>query len=376
MIFNKRLTAAIVTILTLFIAYQYIPELMHYAITYLWLPIVNDSGYNIYSSIFYSIVVLLFLYLIPKFSKHFQLKIDPKFIYCLIPFIFVGSIWRVIEDSGSFDNSIVQYVFISPLIYILLTITVLFAHYLGQISKRIFKENIRLNFIYSIITAMLIPLLIFSFEYHINIPVQIPVKHHFILLLLLTLSIYILKKYTRISFSHIIISFSGIHLILVGVLLIFLLNKNSLIELNANYLDIIFQTIGYSILFLFPFIMLIWFLRKVINRIYSLIFQPIIILIIFGILLDGLTSVYAISIHHKPKHILTSYIIDNFRVEYILLIKVIMISFIILFIKRLHSVYPKINLNSNTFYILFLFTILTINLSPALRVILRMCLST
>jgi len=186
--------------------------------------------------------------------------------------------------------------------------------------------------------------------------------------------IFIINKIS--SHEHLLVLFTGIHLTAIGVLLIVELNNTLIIVQNSNISIIIYQTIGYSTLFLLVFVVLLWYFRRRIKRIYSIIFQPFILLIILGMLIDGFTSICANKLSYLPKHILTSYLLDSYGIEYILLLKIIMILFFIIFIERLDSIYNQENLKHNIFYILFLFTMMTINFSPAMRVIIRMCLNT
>jgi len=340
------------------------------------MPIVNDSGYNVFSSFFYSILVIVFLFFVTKLNKSLSIKIDTNFLLSLTPFLFAGSIWRVIEDTGLFHNSAIHYIFISPFIYLLFTIIVFLGNYIGLASKKIYgmnKSTYNPTFTIPIIFFLLF---LSSLEQYVNISVHIPIQHHIMLILALSALIYIFIINKISSHEHLLVLFTGIHLTAIGVLLIVELNNTLIIVQNSNISIIIYQTIGYSTLFLLVFVVLLWYFRRRIKRIYSIIFQPFILLIILGMLIDGFTSICANKLSYLPKHILTSYLLDSYGIEYILLLKIIMILFFIIFIERLDSIYNQENLKHNIFYILFLFTMMTINFSPAMRVIIRMCLNT
>ncbi|RLJ04298.1 MAG: hypothetical protein DRP14_03570 [Candidatus Aenigmatarchaeota archaeon] len=83
--------------------------------TYFINPVLNLSGYNWINSITYAIILIIAIFLLYKFLKYLNITIDGKFALSLLPYIFLGSILRVLRDANFFTSP----VFVSPLIYIL-----------------------------------------------------------------------------------------------------------------------------------------------------------------------------------------------------------------------------------------------------------------
>ncbi|MDY6865693.1 MAG: DUF63 family protein [Halobacteriota archaeon] len=82
-------------------------------------PIVYDTKYNPVDTVTYAIILGLCLFLVLRLLKRLEVKIDERFILAVSPFMFVGSVLRVMEDAEIFEAPI-RYLFISPLIYFLL----------------------------------------------------------------------------------------------------------------------------------------------------------------------------------------------------------------------------------------------------------------
>ncbi|MDY6964561.1 MAG: DUF63 family protein [Halobacteriota archaeon] len=82
-------------------------------------PIVYDTKYNPVDTITYAVILGLCLFLVLRLLKRLDVKIDERFILAVSPYMFVGSILRVMEDAEIFEAP-VRYLFISPLIYFLI----------------------------------------------------------------------------------------------------------------------------------------------------------------------------------------------------------------------------------------------------------------
>lgn len=115
---------------------------------YYILPIISRTGYNMINTITYAMIALIALFAILKILKKYNFAIDKKFIFSVIPFVFLGSTVRVVTDAidaGNFspitpihqwilNSHIFDYGFltVSPGIYLvvafLLFATMLFCH--------------------------------------------------------------------------------------------------------------------------------------------------------------------------------------------------------------------------------------------------------
>jgi len=94
--------------------------------TYFVDPIMADSKgeagakYNTYNTIFYGLVFFLMFMLVHELLEKWQIEIDERFVISAIPLVILGGVSRVLEDADVFEPPI-QYLFISPLIYGIIT---------------------------------------------------------------------------------------------------------------------------------------------------------------------------------------------------------------------------------------------------------------
>lgn len=88
-------------------------------------PIIYDTGYNPVNTVTWAIILGLCLFGVLKLLDKLNVKADWDFVKAIIPYIIAGSTLRVFEDAELF-NPPLQYLFITPPIYILMfLITVL-----------------------------------------------------------------------------------------------------------------------------------------------------------------------------------------------------------------------------------------------------------
>ncbi|WP_230972303.1 DUF63 family protein [Archaeoglobus neptunius] len=80
--------------------------------------IVYKEGYNPVNTLTWAVILIIAVFAIYKFLEK-RLEIDTRFVYANIPYIFLGSSVRVVEDAG-FLKPPLSYVFMTPLIYILI----------------------------------------------------------------------------------------------------------------------------------------------------------------------------------------------------------------------------------------------------------------
>jgi len=62
-------------------------------------PVNDRSGYNIINTVIYALIALFFAFILFKILKKEKVKIDMKFVLCVIPFIILGSTVRVVTDA-------------------------------------------------------------------------------------------------------------------------------------------------------------------------------------------------------------------------------------------------------------------------------------
>jgi uncharacterized membrane protein len=100
---------------------------------YYWGPIVADAGgdakgltssYNWIDTLTYGLVLAMSAYYIHKLFVKLNLRVGLDFFLALSPILLIGPSARVLEDMELFNEPL-QYIFISPIIYIFLGITTL-----------------------------------------------------------------------------------------------------------------------------------------------------------------------------------------------------------------------------------------------------------
>jgi len=126
---------------------------------YYWGPVVADAaggsavyngvrvneGYTLVSEITYGIILVIALYAIYKLLKKLKIIVDWRFALALMPYIFFGPVSRVLEDAEYFTEPFV-YWFISPLIYLQIAVYALFFLLLGYyIERRSKKQYLTVN---------------------------------------------------------------------------------------------------------------------------------------------------------------------------------------------------------------------------------------
>ena len=105
--------------------------------TYFVDPIMADSKgeagakYNTYNTIFYGLVFFLMFMLVHELLEKWKIKIDERFVIYAVPLVILGGFSRVLEDADLFEPPI-QYLFISPLIYGIITLYALVVIGLGK----------------------------------------------------------------------------------------------------------------------------------------------------------------------------------------------------------------------------------------------------
>ncbi|HMB46074.1 MAG TPA: DUF63 family protein, partial [Candidatus Methanoperedens sp.] len=100
--------------------------------------IISDTSYNHFDMITYVIILFAGVYGVLKLLNKLRIKVDEEFVIATIPYIFMGSVFRVIEDADLLKPP-VKYFFITPLIFFVIFAicfgTLLLTRYLEKIKK-------------------------------------------------------------------------------------------------------------------------------------------------------------------------------------------------------------------------------------------------
>ena len=79
-------------------------------------PIINDSGYNIFNTLTWAIILGIAVYFLIHFFQKMNIKIDAKTMAATFPFILAGASLRVVADAGAVSPPF-SYALITPNIY-------------------------------------------------------------------------------------------------------------------------------------------------------------------------------------------------------------------------------------------------------------------
>jgi uncharacterized membrane protein len=128
---------------------------------YYWGPVVADSfnsggttvfngvaaseGYTMVSELTYGVILIIALYYIYRLLKKLKITVDWRFALALMPFILLGPVTRVLEDTGYFQEPLV-YWFISPFIYMMIAFFVILFLFIGRyLEDKINSSKITVN---------------------------------------------------------------------------------------------------------------------------------------------------------------------------------------------------------------------------------------
>lgn len=306
------------------------------------------EGYTIISEFFYGIGLIIFVYITYLLFEKYGIKVNYKFILSSLPFIIYGSIVRVLEDAGNFDEPL-SYFFISPVIYIQVG-TLFFTSIFYGLR---FKNNRTFIFSLVIINVAYSILYIFLFSKYCKYDL-----HPLAFLLLTFISFLIYYKFKEKNYNASLFSFGILSLTSSFYLFI-------CASITKNYVD---YRILLSLLISFAISILLYFPSKHFK--IDLLKNKINISLIFSHALDALTTYFAVidplhfGIKYGEKHPLPDFLMKRFYGISYPMIKILVVLGIIYAIDDL-----KENLkNTIKFFILFL------GLSPGLRDLLRIML--
>jgi uncharacterized membrane protein len=82
-------------------------------------PIRYGQPYNVVDTLTYAAILIIALYLIYLWLNRAGIQVDGKFVLATVPFIVLGGLLRVVEDTG-FITSDFRFLLITPLIYFVL----------------------------------------------------------------------------------------------------------------------------------------------------------------------------------------------------------------------------------------------------------------
>jgi uncharacterized membrane protein len=81
-------------------------------------PIRFGEPYNIVDTLTYALILVLSVYLVYRWLKHSGISLDGDFILATIPYVVLGGLLRVVEDTGMVTSDW-RFLLITPLIFFL-----------------------------------------------------------------------------------------------------------------------------------------------------------------------------------------------------------------------------------------------------------------
>ncbi len=82
--------------------------------TYFIDPITYGTGYNIFNTTVYAILLVVAAVIVYKAIKKMNITVDRKFLFAVTPYIFLGGLLRALQDAKVFETVFL----ITPLIYV------------------------------------------------------------------------------------------------------------------------------------------------------------------------------------------------------------------------------------------------------------------
>lgn len=125
-----------------------IDKILQFINTFYLNPIENDTGYNTVNTFTWAIVLGVCLFGVFRLLEKLEIKITPRFIASVVPFILAGSSFRVFEDSpAGIVHPPLSYLLITPNIYFLVfAVTVVCLWLSVRLQKAGFAKDYHLIF--------------------------------------------------------------------------------------------------------------------------------------------------------------------------------------------------------------------------------------
>ncbi|MEA3557704.1 MAG: DUF63 family protein [Candidatus Thermoplasmatota archaeon] len=137
---------------------------------YFWGPIEADAGmttettadYNWVDTLTYGVTLALSAYLIHRLFVKKDMRVGTRFFLALSPIILIGPATRVLEDMELFNHPL-EYLFISPIIYIFLGISTIFSIMVAFRIERSGKDRKRASWMFLMIPGLIVSLILSAF---------------------------------------------------------------------------------------------------------------------------------------------------------------------------------------------------------------------
>mgnify|MGYP001139489026 CR=1 FL=1 len=356
---------------------------------YFWGPIVADAGgdagditasYNIYDTITYGIILALSAYYIHRLFEYLKLRVGFLFFLALSPIIIIGPSTRVLEDMELFNEPL-QFLFISPLIYIFLGISTLFTLCISHMIEKRTKGNERrcrmVTGLFLFLPGLITSLVITAFPDWLNSPLPIwP-----ILLISLAASVALPRLPGKGRYEMTLFSFWIQPLIFTIYAYSFWFGEGKwfrhFMEIKGGSAPETHYIAGLGIIFLTLLSTIaVFYIIKILSKRFSglsISVHGINVLIVFGHLLDAsATSIGVDFIGYQEKHVLPSFLMNTFDTAFVMFpLKLLFILPAIYYIDRVAEESEE---GSKHIIALVRLAILVLGFAPGTRDLIRLAL--
>jgi uncharacterized membrane protein len=98
-------------------------------------PIRYGQAYTIVDTLTYAIILIIALYGIYRFLRSAGIPVDRRFVLATLPYVVLGGLARVVQDTGMIQSDL-QFLLVTPLIYILLFIITVIALFFSVLLQK------------------------------------------------------------------------------------------------------------------------------------------------------------------------------------------------------------------------------------------------
>ncbi|MCQ1539465.1 DUF63 family protein [Methanocalculus taiwanensis] len=124
-------------------------------------PVRIDGGYNIFNTLTYAVILIIAVFLVYRWLSRNEIVIDSAFVIATIPYVVLGGLIRVVEDTGMIESDL-KFLLITPLIYFVIfaitVISLIISRWLetAGVTESFIRPYWLLGTVYSVVTAGLL----------------------------------------------------------------------------------------------------------------------------------------------------------------------------------------------------------------------------
>jgi len=97
-------------------------------------PIIYGQPYTIVDTLTYALILILSVYLVYRGLRRFGIEVDRRFVLATIPFVVLGGLLRVVEDTGMITSDL-HILLITPIIFFVVFFITVAALFLSRILE-------------------------------------------------------------------------------------------------------------------------------------------------------------------------------------------------------------------------------------------------